>query len=103
MTLDRDRFEKKFAVLRKRFATRLVEYADQLEDSLRRCPDSHAELTDLVHRVAGTAGSFGFAELSAAAGPLDEEFATGVEPCQRRDRLEALAVMLRTHALAATA
>ena len=95
MSIDRDQFDAKFASLRDRFRTRLAEYADRLDELLAGCPDSSDDIRDLIHRVAGTAGSFGFAEISAEASGLDESFALGGDPCDQHSALGDLATTMR--------
>ena len=65
-----------FALLRTQFIDRC---RDDLAELSRERVDSEAFAT-LVHRLAGTAGSFGFPELSAAAGAVDQQIRNGEGP-----------------------
>jgi HPt (histidine-containing phosphotransfer) domain-containing protein len=57
------------ASLRRRFLARVVEDLAAL--------DAGAEPGPLVHRLAGTAGTLGFAELSLLASIVDDQLAEG--------------------------
>ena len=98
MTIDRTQFDEKFAALRTRFCGRLLEYANQLEQHVSDCPASNASIADLIHRIAGTAGSFGFGSVSAAAAVLDERLVSGAEACACRTELGALVSLMRSAA-----
>lgn len=62
-----DRILARMAALREKFVGELCEDRDTLH-SLRVRPDARKALTLLLHRLAGRAGTFGFAEISDLAG-----------------------------------
>ena len=64
------------AELRKRFLLRAAEDLSALSTGA----GDPAELDARVHRLSGSAGVFGFAEVSAAAGVIDDARAAGKEP-----------------------
>lgn len=77
------------APLRDRFRARAR--ADRIElEALATGDLSSAELRRLVHNLAGTAGTFGFAPLSRAAIEIDDQMAAGLpaDPVSL-DRLKA--------------
>lgn len=57
-----------FAAVRARYLTRLSEEAAVL-DQLIKCdpPEAMAQIGEIAHRVAGSSGTFGLADLSASA------------------------------------
>jgi HPt (histidine-containing phosphotransfer) domain-containing protein len=76
------------AGLRERFRTRCGDELEQVR-ALRQSPTA-AELMRVVHNLAGAAGIFGFAALSAAAAVIDDGFASGRTPDPKLlDALEA--------------
>lgn len=68
------------AGLRVRFLDRCVGDLQRLEDLLARGALDVDEMQDLVHSLAGAAGTFGFPDISAAAGECDDAFAKGEAP-----------------------
>ena len=72
--------------LQQRFLERAAEELVLLRDGA--CGPHTPDFASLVHRLAGAAGTFGFPEVSGAAGAVDQALARGdgVEP----SRLEAL-------------
>lgn len=66
------------AALRVRFRDRCAEDAVRLRAHLAGQED--ADLEPLVHRLAGSAGMFGHAEIGAAAAAIDAVFAKGGRP-----------------------
>ncbi|MBC6983455.1 Hpt domain-containing protein [Caulobacter sp. 17J80-11] len=65
--------EDRFEALKRRFAARCVEDLPVIERALADPKAVSAEdLRFVVHRLSGAAGTFGFAELSAAAGEADD-------------------------------
>jgi len=64
------------AALRERFRVRLADDRAQLETLAAKGMQSD-ELRSLVHSLAGTAGMFGFPDVSAAAGEIDDQLAAG--------------------------
>jgi HPt (histidine-containing phosphotransfer) domain-containing protein len=73
--------------LRARFLART---AEDLE-TLRAC-DEPADLRPMIHRLAGSAGTFGFAEISALAGALDDRLHAG-ERVARADLTSLIAAL----------
>lgn len=65
-------FDAAMAELRVRFVARAAEDLRKLRDHQRGMPLSRRDLRALVHRIAGSAGLFGFAEISTLAGRVDE-------------------------------
>lgn len=65
------------APLRKRFQARVE--GDRVKLEALAAKGMHGdELRQLVHNLAGTAGMFGFSDLSAAASEIDDQLATGM-------------------------
>jgi HPt (histidine-containing phosphotransfer) domain-containing protein len=87
-------FEARYQSLRRRFLERsegdlpLIEAAVSDPDSVDR-----GELREKVHKMAGAAGTFGFAELSRVAGEADD--ALMAEWASFADEIAALAQELR--------
>ncbi len=83
------------AALRARFLERCRDDLAVLEGVLA---DPHgpqrSDLKFTVHRLSGTAGVFGFADLSALAAPIDECLHEALDPTPQS--LEALADALRS-------
>ncbi len=50
---------------------------------LKSLPEDDEEVTLIVHRLAGAAGSFGFAEVSRIAGEIDLRTRHGARPSRR--------------------
>ncbi|MET3780763.1 HPt (histidine-containing phosphotransfer) domain-containing protein [Brevundimonas sp. 1080] len=68
------------ATLRARFLERCEDDVARLQDLLAQ-DDLGAELMrGLVHSLSGAAGTFGFPEISLAAGAVDDVFAVGGTP-----------------------
>ena len=78
----------------RRFLRRTEVDGEQLSQLARQStnPDeAMAEIRRLVHRLAGTAGTFGFARLSETAQAVDELFTGGApERALLQDRLSAV-------------
>ncbi|MFN4297713.1 MAG: Hpt domain-containing protein [Brevundimonas sp.] len=68
------------AGLRVRFLDRCVGDLERLDDLAARGDLDVDEMRDLVHSLAGAAGTFGFPEISAAAGECDDAFAQDGAP-----------------------
>ncbi|HEY0926285.1 Hpt domain-containing protein [Brevundimonas sp.] len=68
------------AALRTRFRERCAGDVSRLQDLLARDDLGAAELRSLVHSLSGAAGTFGFPEISLAAGVADDAFARGGAP-----------------------
>jgi HPt (histidine-containing phosphotransfer) domain-containing protein len=71
MTEAEDRFQQ----LRRRFIDRSAGDLDVL-----RSQSDREELRMIVHRLAGAAGTFGYAEISADAGLVDDALVEGRDP-----------------------
>lgn len=65
------------AALRERFRVRAMADRDTLESLLQTDPDGD-EIRRLVHNMAGTAGTFGFGDLSDAAIEIDNQLSSGL-------------------------
>ena len=81
------------AALRERFLDRCVGDLARLDDLAARGALDVDEMQNLVHSLAGAAGTFGFPEISAAAGECDDAFAQGGAP--DRAKVEHLAAAIR--------
>ena len=82
-THERGDASARLAGVRARFATRLVERIDALKAAVDRAkqPDgSPKEAMDLAHRLAGTAGSFGYCDAGDAAAALETLLYEGTLP-----------------------
>ncbi|NBW11747.1 MAG: Hpt domain-containing protein [Caulobacteraceae bacterium] len=66
------------APLRARFRLRAAEDLTRLQ-ALRQAGDA-AELRRLAHGISGAAGTFGFPDLSEAAGRIDDDYVAGQTP-----------------------
>lgn len=82
------------AGLEARFLDRCVGDLQRLDHLLERDVLNGDEMQVLVHGLAGAAGTFGFPEISAAAGECDDAFAQGRAP--DRAKVEQLAATMRT-------
>jgi len=77
------------AALRERFRARVADDRARLETLAAKGMQGD-ELRDLVHNLAGTAGMFGFPDVSAAAGEIDDQLAAGLATnATSLDRLRA--------------
>lgn len=81
------------AGLRARFLDRCIGDLERLDNLATRGSLDVDEMQALVHSLAGAAGTFGFPEISAAAGECDDAFAQGAVP--DRAKVEHLAVSIR--------
>ncbi len=78
------------AGLRVRFLDRCIGDLEKLERLMDQGAMDAEEMQNLVHSLAGAAGTFGFPEISVAAGECDDAFAEGRAPdFARVDRLAA--------------
>ena len=73
-----DELENAFSALRRDYAASLPAKLDELAAALDEAersgaPAALAQATSLAHRLAGTAGSYGLAEVSASASVLEEK------------------------------
>lgn len=71
-------FNEKLAELRKRFAARSAENAARLEILREQLngdasDDTIREIEQMAHRLAGTAGTFGFPDLGSLADAVEQE------------------------------
>jgi HPt (histidine-containing phosphotransfer) domain-containing protein len=80
--------EDEIAALRARFSERTVREAVRLRACLERGELGASEVERLAHKLSGTGGMLGLAEISAAAAAVDDRFAAGEIPT--RDQLETL-------------
>ena len=80
--------------LRVRFLDRCVGELERLDDLVAKGALDVDEMQDLVHSLAGAAGTFGFPDISAAAGDCDDAFAQGGAP--DRATVGRLAAAIRT-------
>lgn len=81
------------ASLREKFRVKLNERATELEHAIAT---GHRDLAQrLVHRTSGTAGSYGFAEISDAATEVDVALQSGDELSTLGEQLEALIDLMR--------
>jgi HPt (histidine-containing phosphotransfer) domain-containing protein len=81
------------AELQARFLERCVGDLQRLEAALAREDLAPDDLRPLIHGLSGAAGTFGFPEVSAAAGFADDAYAAGGAP--NRAQLEAVATAVR--------
>ena len=81
------------AGLKARFLDRCVGDLERLDRLLERSALDGDEMQGLVHSLAGAAGTFGFPDISAAAGECDDAFAQGGAP--DRAEVEHLAATMR--------
>ncbi len=81
-------FDSRLDALRARFAERCGGHAAELDEWVARAgtapDDSREAIRAVAHRLAGTAGTFGFAEIGEIAGRLEHL-------CEDSSRLEAVA------------
>lgn len=85
------------AGLRARFLERCVADLERLDRLMREGDQDTGEMQTLVHGLAGAAGTFGFPDISEAAGECDDAFACGDAP--DREMLERLAATLKAAVL----
>jgi len=83
-------FTERLREVRKRFITRCGERADQLEEA--GAAGNRAAIASVAHDIAGTAGIFGFDDLSIEARALDE-LAKSNAPCE--DAVRSMVLRLR--------
>ncbi len=77
--------------LQQRFAERLIEDRAAIEAAIVSNPQS-PDIRSLVHRLAGSAGSFGFVEIGTRACAIDEVLAQG-KPASPQDLADLLGAM----------
>lgn len=83
-----------FVGLRMRFLARCVGDLERIDRLLEHGALDGDEVRRLVHSLAGAGGTFGFPEISAAAGDCDDAFARGAAP--DRAKVKHLAEAIRT-------
>ncbi len=86
--------------LRRKYVASLGAKADELEGVHRKVQagEKSAErlLRQLVHRLAGTAGSFGVSEISHHAGVLDSRLQEPAQLLDEGERIAALIALMRS-------
>jgi HPt (histidine-containing phosphotransfer) domain-containing protein len=92
-----DVLQQRLAELRLRFASRTVEQVALLEQMAAAASESFDRdaLGKLAHSLAGACGTFGFPEVSCAAGTLEDFIADNRSDADVRDLAETTARMLR--------
>lgn len=76
--------EERLAALKARFVARSAEEVEALETALAE--GDFERIGAVSHSLAGSAGLFGFPQISAAAGDIDTLYATGEEPTEAQVR-----------------
>ena len=64
-----------------------AQFIDRCRTDLARLealPEDDDEVTSIVHRLAGAAGSFGFPQVSRIAAEIDLLTSNGIHPSRRR-------------------
>lgn len=96
----RQKFATTLERLRRKYIASLGIKADELEGahSRVRAGDKPAErlLLQLIHRLAGTAGSFGVTDISHYAGALDERLQDPSRLSDERENIVALIALMRS-------
>jgi len=98
----RERFRAQLERMKKGYVSRLPERAAELEE-LRpglSAGDAAAsqQVRDIVHRLSGTAGSYGLDEISRAATELELRIDKAAAPDALASDLDALVLVLRATA-----
>lgn len=93
-------FQAQMAALRRQYVTGLVARSTALADAWRTCSDGGGEaawltLRDVAHKLSGSASSYGFESLGAAARELDG-LLSGRPPCRVRATAEAAVMRVRS-------
>jgi HPt (histidine-containing phosphotransfer) domain-containing protein len=83
-------FDATMATLRARFVARAAEDLLRLRGHQSGMPLPRQDLHWLAHRLAGSAGLFGFDEVGLLAGELDDRLASGGDATTLRELLTAL-------------
>jgi HPt (histidine-containing phosphotransfer) domain-containing protein len=83
-------YDAAMAKLRVRFVARAAEDLLKLRGHQSSVPLARNDLHSLVHRLAGSAGLFGFTEISRLAGELDDRLADGGDAATLPDLLTVL-------------
>lgn len=95
-------FQAVLARMRRDYIAKFAEKAQELDEALsqyRSNPTTNQEqLRRLIHRLAGTAGSFGAAEVSERAAIIEQRFSNGVAPEELIGAIESLISTLRATA-----
>lgn len=99
-------FEAVIARMRRDYMAKFAERAQELEDALApyrsNQTHSHEQLGRLIHRLAGTAGSFGAVEISERAISIEQRLHDGVSREELVGEIEALIALLRATAASNT-
>ena len=97
-------FRDKLAELERAFRAKLVVRATELEEALARATQGDEaaaqQVAAIVHKLSGSAGSFGAVELSETATTLDLALHAGTAPAALVDELRALIEAMRATAAA---
>ncbi|MCR9159275.1 MAG: Hpt domain-containing protein [Nannocystaceae bacterium] len=88
----------RLAELRQGFAARLRERVDALETAVAKVDDRQAaaiaEVEQLAHKLAGTAGSYGFHEIGEIAAELEALCGEGFDATQAAELTERMRAAL---------
>ena len=91
----REDYERRVATVRAAYVARAREEAAELCELAGRTDDEGRDrLRQLAHRVNGTAGTFGFAHVSAAAAQLEQAIDGSFPPDELRTLTDRLAALL---------
>jgi len=83
--------------LKQRFILRCVNDRDQLRAHQSGAPLTPESLRSIVHRMAGAAGIFGFADIGALAAALDETLACDGDASMLPQLIASLDEKIREH------
>lgn len=99
-------FGSVMARLRANYLASLPGKADALAESLSATQSGDAEaaesLAQQIHRLAGTAGSFGIHDISEMANALDIRLHNGEQPSDLNDEIQAFVAALRARSSSAS-
>ncbi len=95
----RQRFLEQLEAMKRSYLDRLPGQAEELEELNARLRASDADamprVEAIVHKLAGTAGSYGLMEISLAATSLDTLIKQGAAPSSLEEELDALIALMR--------
>jgi HPt (histidine-containing phosphotransfer) domain-containing protein len=95
----KQRFLEQLEAMKRAYVARFPEQADELEGLRGRLrADDHdavSRVEAIVHRMAGTAGSYGLSEISLAATELDVRIKQGAAAASLVADLDALISLMR--------
>jgi HPt (histidine-containing phosphotransfer) domain-containing protein len=103
----RRKLEQALAAAKARYAAALPEQADEVRRLWEACVSAPGdrgaaeELHARAHRLAGTAGSFGFHEVSAASARMEAALVDALQTSRPLDGLEAPAIAREVEAVVA--